>query len=506
MKIRTALLLCAISMLPLAASAHVNSPDVYFDGNAGPYHLLVTVRPPTVVPGVAQIEIRTESSDVDSVEIVPLRMSGAAANLAPTADPAERSATDPQVFHGKLWIMARGSWKVRVTANGKQGAGELDVPLPAVSVNSVRMQAALGGLLAFLGIALVAGMVGIAGAATREVKLEPGADAGPIEKKRSYRTMGIAAAFMVVVLLLANSWWNFDAGDNNRLNYRIPQAQTSLESGNLLHLQLENPNSIENALRPEVLARLKRMNLPMAETLGTRVMDDLIPDHGHIMHLFLVRTPDMQSFWHLHPDQSQSQSDAGQFTDKLPSLPAGHYQVYADIVHQDGFPETEVSTIDLPAISGAPLQGDDSGAPDLSPSDHVAQLSDGYRMVWESGTKTIKVNQPEWFRFRVEDQNGKPAVLEEYMGMAGHAAFISTDGKVFAHVHPAGSVSMAAVQLADGSAPTANMAGMPGMRQPVNGEVTFPYGLPQPGDYRIFVQVKRAGHIETAEFIAHAEN
>ena len=73
------------------------------------------------------------------------------------------------------------------------------------------------------------------------------------------------------------------------------------------------------------------------------------------------------------------------------------------------------------------------------------------------------------------------------MGMAGHAVFMSNDGNIFAHVHPAGSVSMAAVNIAEGMPGQHNMAGME--RQPVSNEVSFPYGFPKPGDYHIFVQI-----------------
>ncbi|HZD08696.1 MAG TPA: hypothetical protein VE176_10635, partial [Candidatus Limnocylindrales bacterium] len=146
-----------VLLLPLAGTAHVNSPDVYYDGNAGPYHLLVTLRPPAVVPGVAQVQIRSVSSDVSEIKILPLRMIGVGATMAPLPDPAKRSKDDTQLFTGSLWIMVRGSWKVQIQVTGQKGVAQLDVPLPAVSTSSQPMHAGLGILLAFLGLALAAG-------------------------------------------------------------------------------------------------------------------------------------------------------------------------------------------------------------------------------------------------------------------------------------------------------------------------------------------------------------
>jgi hypothetical protein len=480
-------LILFVVLMPSASPAHVNSPDVYYDGYAGPYHLLVTLRPPAVVPGVAQIQVRTVSSDVNDVKILPLRMIGPGAKMAPLPDTAKRSADDPQLFTGTLWIMVRGSWKVQIQASGAKGAAQLEVPLPAVSTSTEPMRKGLGFLLALLGLALAAGIVGIIVAAVRDAGLPAGKSPEWAEEAYGKVALVMGVVLVAVVVIFGYGWWGSEASANARLNYKVPNMKPSLLGGSLLRLRLDNPNEGEpTRFHSEQPDRIR--------------VDDLIEDHGHLMHLFMVRMPDMKAFWHLHPEQSQP----GDFAQNLPIMPEGQYKLFADIVHHTGFPETEVATVNLPSVAGETLSGDDAGAFDLTPADKAAQLSGGYQMVWERDDKPLKASQPYWFRFRIQDKDGNPAFgMEPYMGMAGHAVFLSADGNTFAHVHPAGSVSMAAVKLAEAGSPQPGMENMDHAN--TGAEVSFPYGFPKAGEYRIFVQVKRAGKVETAEFIAKVE-
>src|SRR5260370_9677846 len=121
-------------------------------------------------------------------------------------------------------------------------------------------------------------------------------------------------------------------------------------------------------------------------------------------------------------------------------------------------------------MNGKALAGDDSawsGTAVTTQLDDsaVSQLADGGRMIWQRGKDPLKANVPMNFKFAVEDKDGQPAKdLESYMGMAGHAQFVSTDMSVFAHVHPAGSGSMAALGLARSGATSTSgalQAGMP---------------------------------------------
>ncbi|MBL8229499.1 MAG: hypothetical protein JNL98_13505 [Bryobacterales bacterium] len=470
-----------IATLMLAALAplyaHIGSPDIFLEGKAGPYPIFVTIRPPLVIPGVAEVEIRTSAKDISEVRIVPMPMSGAGAKFAPTPDIAQRSKDDPQFFTGGLWMMTSGSWQVRVNIDGPQGKGELAVPVPALANKTESMQTGLGIALSILGLILSVGAVSIAGAASREAKLDPGQQPTPEIRGRARRTMALTAVIVAAVLYLGNTWWTAEANSYGRIIYKPLRMDAALLNHATLQLTLSDPG-----------------------WMGRKV-DDFVPDHSHLMHLYVIKLPEMERVWHLHPDMTAS----GVFTHHLPPMPPGTYGLYADVVHESGLPETMVAEITLPAIEGKPLAGDDSagnGHP-LSRADSKNKtfvFEDGSKMIWERESDTLVVKRAQPFRFRVEGADGKPAPdMELYMGMLGHAAFVKRDRSVFAHVHPTGSVPMAAMTIAQKSDPDPH-AGHHMHQMSLPAEVSFPYGFPQPGDYRIFVQIRRSGQVRTAMF------
>lgn len=450
------LLLCA------TAGAHVGSPDVFFEGKAGPYSLSVVVRPPEVVPGLAQIEVLARGStagEVKSISVQPVTYRSKDLG-APTPDLLRRSGSDPAFFTGELWFMDFGSYNIRVRVEGAQGAGQMNVPVPSVARTVRKMQPGVGALLVALMFFLVLGIVSLVGAAVREGPLAPGV--APDMRRRLWG--GVAMAFALVfclgLLWFGKWWWGREASAYAGNIYKAPEMAATVLAGD----------------------GAARLALEMKGPSIARRMENLVPDHGHIMHLFLVRFPEMDAFYHLHPDQV----DTIRYRSDLPPLPAGRYKLFADVVHQTGFPETLVAEADLPEVKRGELKGDDSGVPP-----HSALIK------W-AGLSELRARRPVSLVFRVEDEKGQPVQdLELYMGMPGHVVVARRDASVFAHVHPMGSVPMAALQAFEkGGASGAGHAMMHGLAS----QISFPYGFPQPGRYRIWVQVKRRGQVLTGFF------
>src|SRR5258706_9268349 len=108
----------ALLFVASPAFGHVGSPNVYFEGDAGPYHLLVVVNPPAMVPGLAQVQVRVTSGTISSITIAPVFVNGKDPGLPPTPDMMQAVAGDPQTFTGKVWMMESGAWEVRAEVSG----------------------------------------------------------------------------------------------------------------------------------------------------------------------------------------------------------------------------------------------------------------------------------------------------------------------------------------------------------------------------------------------------
>jgi hypothetical protein len=475
-------------LLPFACLAHVGSPDIFYEGNAGPYRLLVTVRTPAMVPGIAEIEVLSVDGKVTGIDIALSRIVGEGSKNAPPPDHMDRMSVDPSYFTGRLWLMESGAYQVRMEVLGERGKAEMAVPIAAAARTTLPMQKALGALLVGLMTLLTLALVSIFGAAVRESQVEPGAAPSQAQVRRGQVAMAVTASVILVILFLGNWWWNAEAAARKDLMlYKQPPVEASLSDGNTLVLRMGFSQWHD---------RRKDM-----------LLDKIIPDHGHLMHVFLLRMPEMDRFYHLHPDRAGQDT----FTEKLPAVSQGDYQIFADVVREAGFADTMTARITLPEVAGLAMSGDDSST-SATPLTSVEQnttaaLEDGGSAEWVLGGQRIRAQTAILLRFRVLDRGGKPATdLEPYMGMAGHLVIVKKDLSVFAHVHPSGSVPMAAILLLQKNAGNSReaMSSMPGMQETTSPpDVTFPYGFPLPGQYRLFVQVKRVGKVETAVFEAN---
>lgn len=531
------LLICA------AAHGHVGDPTVYFEGTAGPFPLSVSVRTPGVVPGLAEITLRVDMESAErSVERLTVRPVRWDAGLegAPPADVAEPVRGEPGLYSAELWLMTPGSYSVYVEVTGNDGgesaSGTAIVPVQSVATERLAMPPWLGTVLACLGLLLVAGLIRIAGAGADSTR-GPGEGLDPQGTRRRRRAMAVATGIVALVLYGGKSWWDaVDAGylDSMFETFAI-EASVRLET-----TEIPATTDAEPIVGSQRVLRL--------DLTDERWFDSppLAPDHGKLMHMFLIREPDLDVFAHLHPIPRLADLENAGFEVSLPPLPAGAYQIYADTTLESGFAQTLTATVELPPQGEGPTIPPQGLEPDPDDSYRIARPSaelehpfdDGHRMLWQRTPGPLTVDEEVDLHFSLVDANGTPAPLEAYMGMMSHAAVRRHDGGVFVHLHPTGTISMAsqtvfeqrqqgttgspqnAMQHSDSDPSAGEHAAMDhsamdhsamhhaamghttiGWNQ-TTGTVSLPYAFPSVGTYRVWVQVKSGGSVYTAVFDA----
>ncbi len=444
------LIFIALFFAANVAQAHIGSPGVVYEGMAGPYRILVNVQPPDVIPGTAQVSISVEGKGVKRVTVQPIYWY-AGDEGAPEGDEAIPLPGAPGQYKGLVWLMKTGTASIAVTVEGTSGSGKAQVPVMAIATAKRVMEPQTGWLLGGLGIFLFILMVTIIGASVSEGVTPVGEAITSRMQSRKWGGMGFAAAICGLVLFGGSTWWNSWAARYTRsMDHPVTATSTvkSESAGNSTLVFRMDPTSLDD-----------------------HGMSYLIPDHGKLMHLFLVRQGTLDVFAHLHPQRK----DTVTFEVALPPLPAGRYLIYADVVRRHGFANTITDTVDIPA-TGKPIT-----LPDLASTLHhdtedtylitnplktqeplladsaamlcgspgiKTKLPDGSTIIWEEKpNKPLTVGQVYPLKFTILTPDGQPAQLDPYLGMQGHAAVVRDDGQVFIHLHPTGTYSMASWQV-----------------------------------------------------------
>ena len=197
-----------------------------------------------------------------------------------------------------------------------------------------------------------------------------------------------------------------------------------------------------------------------ARTLRFRIVDDrgeavrdFDVEHEKRMHLILARR-DLTGFQHLHPEQARD----GTWTATARLADAGSYRLFADFSHDDE-----------PYTLATDLRVD--GAADLRPlpGPRASATSDGgYDVRLDAGA--ARAGAEADLRFTVT-KDGEPVATEPYLGAGGHLVALREGDLAFLHVHPA----------ADDS-------------------VRFAATFPTAGRYRLFLQFRHDGRVQTVAF------
>lgn len=471
--------------------AHVGSPYVLFDGRAGAFPVRVSIREPDVVPGLAEITVRVLEGSPDRILVLPLDHHADRAK-APRPDQAVSTPGDPRLYSASLWFMRRGAYAVEVTVEGK-GGGRVLVPVDSLAHRQEPMGLVLSGILIVLGILLVGGYISILASAMSQSRLGP---ATQLKARLTWRAiMGalVGTGIMGFLLWGGSNWWDSEEKEHQQRVLFRPLSNT---------VSLEATNQAVN----------------LAFKLTDRRADDdwarLIPDHGKLVHLFITAENSTagysSAFAHLHPTLTSK----GLYTAAFPPLPVGVYRIYADLAHESGITETVTNLLEITApvvTDWSPSDSDDSFEPQRS---FQPTVDVGNGITIQLAETSVVPGIPVEIKALIRDAQGKPVPLQPFLRMLGHAVIERSDGAVFAHVHPAGTLSMAvAHQLAvaaegeaGGKAADVNCGDLSAVPMEVaeslsrGGEVSFPYVFPQPGDYRIWIQVRVAGKIRTGAF------
>ena len=226
----------------------------------------------------------------------------------------------------------------------------------------------------------------------------------------------------------------------------------------------------ENGLRvvvddPELRrGKSERLAFRIVEDRGATVRDFDV-EHEKRMHLIVARR-DLTGFQHLHPEQTSD----GTWTTDVALGEAGSYRLFADFVRRG---ENYTLASDLRVDGTADLRP-------LPRPEPTAVSDGGYDVRRDAGR--ARPGEEAELRFTIS-KDGETVHTEPYLGAGGHLVALREGDLAFLHVHP-----------------TEDAHGGEEAKDEHDDSVGFAATFPTQGQYRLFLQFKHDGRVQTVAF------
>ena len=466
--------------------------NVTYEGQAFNKTIRALIKPPGVIPGIANITIKTFGQSIDSIKIKPIKWHGAISSAphlvigpqgSPPADLMHQIDDNKKFFMGELWLMDFGAYNIKVEIF-KNGISELiNIPINSIATQIQPMSFNVSLILFFLMLLLLFGGTNIITIAYRESTIPYNQKIKSERIKNSKNVMLLSFIILSFILYAGSEWWN-------------KTEQIFKEN---LYIPMDNEVQLINNGKQNILQIMITDELWL-----DGMVPDLMLDHGKIMHLYLIKE-DYSQLCHLHPKRNKKNPNL--FEVVLPNIEYGKYYLYMDITFESGFSSTLINQINY-ETDNIKKQKYDYLISDKD--DSYISNSPQYQLKWINKKKDFKINQDIHFNFQAQNIDGIPSKIEPYIQMGGHGAILKKDHTIFIHIHPIGTISMASQELYNQNDKITNSGvcylgtvddSIKTYFKNQESIVSFPpINLDTPGNYVMWIQAKSKGEIITEKF------
>ena len=464
-------------------SAHIGLRYTIFEQKNRNIPFIVYLKAPKSAPGFVDISFKLLEKNSDRISVYIAKKNSVNISFEKSSVIAIPVNGEEKTYSAKIMLDEYGTYIINAEIE-KNGLIEISaIPINFFATNVTSLEGKNIFIFSILTIIfLILSILILINAFTYNKKYKFKKDRKSNFKLRPYYALDIFF-FILLFAYVGKNWLNersINMGQQNFFGLKNNVKIVDNGTNNIIEIEIVDKLWIDNKI------------------------SDLIPDHGKIMHLYMI-SDDFEYLAHLHPVRLKNKNI---FYAIMPTLNENVYSLYMDITHQTGFSHTMTNSINY--IRKKIPRDVTIANPIRDPDDSWTEAGGDIKVTWENKQIIYEPEKDIPMKFKIS-KDGQPLEIETYMGMAAHAALLKADKSIFAHLHPTGTINMTSRKIFEEKINDRSKKNKIDLANHKNahisyyyskkGEVNFPpLRLINEGDYWIWIQIKNNGQVLTEKF------